>query len=164
MRRNRRRLASDPPADPAGPPRAGGPHWEITLAVIPLLTFTDECTQAIETYVAAFDAEIDRLVRFRDAPDWTRPRFGRRVMLAELTVAGHRIRMSDALTDLPIATGTRLTIRVELGDALLHQAAAVLGEGGTLLTEVTPTGPGSSYAMIEDRFGVVWELASLREN
>jgi len=129
------------------------------LAVIPLLTFTDECTAAIETYVAAFDADIERLVRFQDAPGWDRPRFGRRVMVAELAVAGERIRMSDALTDLPISTGRRLAIRLELGDQLLGQAAAVLGEGGVVLTEVTPTGrSGGCYAMIEDRFGVVWEL------
>lgn len=122
------------------------------MAVLPHLLFHGDCQDAIETYVAAFDANIETLRYWDEDPS------AGKVAQAELSFAGGTLRMSDARTSSPPSPHRGSSLTVEAPEAVVWQAFGVLSERGTVRSAVRPTATSPAHGSLIDRFGTTWEL------
>lgn len=125
------------------------------IAIIPHLSFSGNCEEAIRTWIAAFGGEVHWLSRWSAETYDTTPEQIGKVMHAEFTIGGTRLAASDAYAH---ATAIKLMVRMPDAAAARH-AISLLAEGGEILSPLKPhpapddAGCGS---VTRDRFGVTW--------
>ena len=128
------------------------------VIIIPHLSFSSDCEEAIRAYIAAFGGEVHWLSRWSaDSRDVTPAQIGK-VMHAEFTLGSTRFAASDNPTT---ASGpVKLMVRMD-NLAQARQAIALLAEGGEILSPLKPhpaPDDGGCGSVTRDRFGVTWVI------
>ena len=126
------------------------------VTIIPHLSFSGDCEEAIRAYIGAFGGEVHWLSRWSaDSRDMTPAQIGK-VMHAEFTLGCTRLAASDAY----LAASSALKLMIRMDD--VHQAQKaidILSKGGEILSPLHPhpapddSGCGS---ITRDRFGYTW--------
>jgi PhnB protein len=128
------------------------------MQVQPYLFFDGRCDEAIAFYRSALGAEVNMLMRFKEAPDPTMvsPGSAEKVMHANLRIGDTSILLSDGhCTGQPNFQGFSMTISAS-SDAEADRLFAALSDGGTVTMPLDKTFFASRFGMLTDRFGVGW--------
>jgi PhnB protein len=131
--------------------------------VQPYLCYEGRCEEALEFYRRALGAEIEVVMRFKDAPeqggcaapDGTKPP-GDKVMHASFRVGTTTLMASDGMCSGKAGfSGISLSYSVPTV-AEAEKAFAALAEGGQVQMPLSATFFSPSFGMVADRFGVSW--------
>lgn len=128
------------------------------ITIIPHLSFSGNCEEAIHAYINAFGGEVFFLSRWSETTfDVTQDQIGK-VMHAEFAVGSTRMAASDAFVSRESSCPVKLMVHMDNPtDAL--QAVSVLAQDGTLVSPLKPhpaPDDGGCGAVIRDRFGYTW--------
>ncbi len=87
-----------------------------TSQLHPYLFFGGNCAEALEFYRTALDAQIDMVLRFKDAPDppppgMVPPGYEEKVMHASFRIGPNMIMASDGCGEVAVSTGSCCPLR-----------------------------------------------------
>jgi PhnB protein len=130
------------------------------MRVEPYLFFEGTCEQAIEFYRKAIGAELEMLMRYKEAPEapppgMVPPGWGDKVMHASFRIGETRVMGSDDCTPQSKPGGFSLSITasdVAQGERLFN----ALADGGKVTMPFGKTFWSPGFGMLTDRFGVGW--------
>lgn len=139
------------------------------MQIRPYLTFKGECEEAIELYKRAFKTKEAEIMRFSDLPEdpknpmqipdsqksW--------ILQATLPFGDNFIRMSDSIREFNDASTDRIGIVVETNADIIKNAYEVLAEEGNVSMPLQETFFSPAYAIVYDKFDVMWNLAGMPE-
>ena len=128
------------------------------MQVQPYLFFDGRCEEAIAFYRRALGAEVEMMMRFKDAPEpgMSPPGSADKVMHASLKIGGSMVLASDGhCGGKPSFQGFSLSITAP-DAAEAERLFAALGEGGQVQMPLTKTFFSPRFGMVADRFGVSW--------
>ncbi len=129
------------------------------MLVQPYLFFGGRADEAIAFYQKVLGAKLAMRMRFKDNPDQTSPApeaFAEKVMHARLDIGDTALLLSDGHgQNGPCFEGFSLTLSVA-DDAEVERLFAALGEGGAVVQPPQKTFFSSRFAMVKDKFGVLW--------
>jgi PhnB protein len=135
-------------------------------AVQPYVFFGGRCEEAIEFYRKALDAEVERLVRFNEAPE---PQsdlpecFQEKIMHASLRIGETTIMASDGRCEgAANFEGFSLSITVA-DEAEATRVFAALSEGGLVTMPLEKTFWAPKFGMLQDRFGIGWMVSVMHK-
>lgn len=133
------------------------------MKIEPYLFFDGRCDEAIEFYQKAAGAQVEMLMRFKDAPvkmpEGSVPPGGEnKVMHASLMLGGSRVMASDGhCSGKPAFQGFSLSISVA-SEAEADRVFAALADGGQVTMPLGKTFWSPRFGMLADKFGVGWMI------
>jgi PhnB protein len=134
------------------------------MQVQPYLFFDGRCEEAIAFYEKALGAKVQRMMRFKEAPDQSMisPGSGEKVMHADIKVGDSTLLLSDGRNSgHPDFKGFGLTI-IALGEAEADRVFASLAEGGKVTMPLAQTFFSPRFGMLTDKFGVGWMVLAAK--
>jgi len=136
-------------------------RMESDMLVQPYLMFNGRCEEAIDFYKKALGAEVQMLMRFKEAPEapppgMAPPNWDNKVMHACLQIGDTQMMASDGCdASGPAFKGINLTLTVA-NEAEAARKFAALSEKGQVTMPLGKTFFAKSFGMATDRFGVSW--------
>ena len=130
------------------------------MTVTPYLFLEGRCEEAIAFYEQALGARVAMKMHFRDAPPGTPtpPGLEDKVMHATLNVTGAELLLSDGhCTGAASFAGFAINLTTA-DEAEAARWFHALAEGGTIRMPMARTFFAQSFAMVTDRFGILWRL------
>src|SRR5215472_15807855 len=128
------------------------------MLVQPYLFFDGRCEEAIEFYRSKVGAQVEMLMRFKEAPDPHQPAPGteNKVMHASVRIGETTVLASDGrCMGQPSFQGFALSLTAP-NDAEAERLFSALSESGQVQMPLGKTFFSSSFGMVADRFGVSW--------
>jgi PhnB protein len=130
------------------------------MQVQPYLFFDGRCEEAVEFYRSVLGAQVEMLMRFKDAPEqppgMMAPGTENKVMHASLRIGDATVMASDGRCGgQPSFQGFALSLTAA-DDAEAERLFARLAEGGQVQMPLAKTFFASRFGMVADRFGVSW--------
>lgn len=136
------------------------------VSIQPYLFFGGRCEEAIEFYRKALGAEVERLVRFKDAPEPQHEMpecFQDKIMHVSLRIGETLMMASDGRCEGPATfEGFSLSITVP-DEAEADRVFAALGEGGLVTMPLEKTFWAPRFGMLQDKFGVGWMVSVMNK-
>jgi len=135
------------------------PRYYGGVDVCTYLFFEGDCQDAIELYVRVLGAELQHLSRFNEAPEFLRPPDGEHLIFhATLKIGSTIINLSDdPAKERRSFGGFALLIHLDTEEDV-DRLSQGLTQGGRLRVAPVKTMWARRYAVVSDRFGVVWKL------
>ncbi len=126
------------------------------------INFDGDCREALAFYAQVFKLEDQpqHIMTYGQSPTGdVSPQDKDRVLYASLPIYGHNVMFSDCPTGSPYVKGTNiaLTLGIETPDemtAIYH----ALSQDGQVLMPLGETFFCKLFAMVTDKFGVMWQL------
>ncbi|KMY55972.1 glyoxalase [Bacillus sp. FJAT-27231] len=132
---------------------------ELKGQATPYLTFNGNAKEALTFYAQAFQAEIQRLQTFGEADYPTPPEAADRVMHARLSKGDFLIMVSDTFPGQDVQIGNHISLALTFeSKEEIQSVYEKLQQEGTIQMELQDTFWGSTYAKLQDKFGVIWQL------
>jgi PhnB protein len=136
------------------------------VSIQPYLFFGGRCEEAIEFYQKALRAEVNMMMRFKEAPE-KQPDlpecFQDKVMHASLQIGETLLMASDGRCEgQQTFEGFSLSITVT-EEAEAERIFAALGEGGLVTMPLEKTFWAPKFGMLQDRFGVGWMISVMHK-
>jgi uncharacterized glyoxalase superfamily protein PhnB/uncharacterized protein YndB with AHSA1/START domain len=130
------------------------------MPVEPYLFFDGRCEEAIDFYKKTLGAQVNMLMRFKDAPGGAQgscaPGNENKIMHASLGLGGTNIMTSDGRAEgKPKFEGFALSFPVK-DEAEAQKTFDALSKGGQVQMPLTKTFFSPSFGMVADKFGVGW--------
>ena len=133
------------------------------MQIQPYLFFDGRCDEAINFYKKALGAQVEMLMRFKDAPPQAPGEGcngpmpdGEKVMHSSLRIGDGVIMASDGMAQgRPEFKGVSLSITAK-DDAEAKRFFEALSDGGSVQQPLMKTFFASSFGMVADKFGVSW--------
>jgi PhnB protein len=135
-----------------------------TKVIQPYLFFGGNCEEALNYYQSAIGAEIDMLMRYKEAPDqppegMLAPGYEDKVMHASFRVGATTIMASDGCGGAPAFGGFMLSLTTT-NESECDRIFTALAEGGTIEMPLGKTFWSPRFGMIKDRFGLGWMITT----
>jgi PhnB protein len=133
------------------------------MLIQPYLFFDGRCEEAIAFYRQALGAEIELLMRYRDAPEAPPPGavaagMEDKVMHASFRIGDSTLMASDDCTQQSKSfQGFQLSLSVA-DVAESERRFVALAEGGKVIMPLAKTFYSPSFGMVTDRFGISWMI------
>ena len=134
----------------------------------PCLSFQGQCSQAIELYKEAFGAKVRDLVRYSeaDSKDFKcKDEEKDFIYYSEMMIGRNRFSLGD--DSLGVYDGklqgksNQISFLMEFeSEDAFNTAYKTLSDGATILTPMCSTTYCTAYVVLEDKFGVSWQLMS----
>ena len=129
---------------------------------VPYLFFDGRCEEAIAFYKKALGAEVEMMMRFKEAPEQPPPGVlapgsENKVMHACLRINGSSVMASDgcAQEGKPKFQGFSLSVNAK-DEAEADRMFAALADGGKVEMPLGKTFFAKRFGSVSDRFGVGW--------
>jgi PhnB protein len=129
---------------------------------VPYLFFDGRCEEAIAFYKKALGAEVEMMMRFKEAPEQPPPGMippgsENKVMHACLRINGSSVMASDgcAQEGKPKFQGFSLSVNAK-DEAEADRMFAALADGGKVEMPLGKTFFAKRFGSVSDRFGVGW--------
>ncbi|SHH47603.1 PhnB protein [Sporobacter termitidis DSM 10068] len=134
------------------------------MSVGTYLYFPGNCLEAADFYADAFKTDTPKVLTYGDAPGGggaVPDAMKKRVLHAEIKIAGDAVMLSDAPPDRSVTVGDNISVVVTLETAD-HVKAAFdkLKAGGEVVMEIQETFFSKCYAYVIDKYGVGWQLTT----
>ena len=136
---------------------------ERTMKLELFINFDGNCLEALKFYEGVFETEIMNLMCYRDAPAADGYEVSEkdkdRVMYAGLPIGGMLVMFSDAPDNGEFVRGNNVCPTLGLDDEVeITNVYNRLKEGGEVYMELQKTFFSELFAMVEDKFGIIWQL------
>ena len=131
------------------------------MLVQPYLMFGGRCQEAVEFYRDALGAEVQMLMRFKDAPDKPPPgmvpdNWGDKIMHVSLKIGDAVLMASDGCASSDKSfQGFSLSLTAA-NEAEADRKFAALSKSGQVTMPLGKTFFSPRFGMLVDRFGVSW--------
>jgi PhnB protein len=127
------------------------------MLVQPYLFFDGRCEEAIGFYRNALGAELQMLMRYKDAPEPEARRMGAddKVMHAAVRIGETVVLASDGCAGQSKFQGFGLALTAE-NEAEADRVFNALADGGQVQMPLAKTFFSPRFGMVADRFGVLW--------
>ncbi|QOR68161.1 VOC family protein [Cytobacillus suaedae] len=136
----------------------------IKKQAIPYLTFVDSARKALEYYKEVFEGEILNVQTFGEADYPTPPEVNDRIMHAQFKKDDLYLMVSDSFPGHSIEVGNNLSLVIEFeSEEEINKIYTRLSETGTVLMELQDTFWGATFAKVQDKFGITWDLNYQKE-
>lgn len=125
----------------------------------PYLNFDGTADKAIALYEHALGAKTEMIMRFGDAQGMdVAPEHRNRVMHATLSIAGHKIMVSDGPPGQPVTSSTAVHVALHFDSDLdeVGRKFDALAQGGEVTMPLTDTFWGARFGTLTDAFGIRW--------
>jgi len=127
------------------------------------INFDGNCLEALKFYENVFETKVGNLMRYSDAPaedGYEASEKDRdRVMYAGLPVGGIVVMFSDAPDDGSFVCGNNICPTLGFdSEAEIRRVYNALADGGEAYMELQKTFFSELFAMVEDKFGIIWQL------
>jgi len=127
------------------------------------INFDGNCLEALHFYARVFETKIGNLMRYSDAPAAdgyeTSEKDKDRVMYAGLPLGGIVVMFSDAPDNGEFVRGNNVCPTLGFdNEAEITRVYNGLKEGGEVYMELQKTFFSELFAMVEDQFGIIWQL------
>jgi PhnB protein len=138
------------------------------MLVQPYLMFGGRCQEAIDFYRDALGAEVQMLLRFKEAPEQPPPgmipdNWGEKVMHSCFKVGDTFVMASDGCaTSEPKFQGVSLALSVA-NETDAERRFAALSDRGQVTMPLAKTFFSPRFGMVVDRFGVSWMVVTQSE-
>jgi PhnB protein len=135
-------------------------------SVQPYLVFNGRCEEAIEFYRKAIGAEVEMMLRFKEAPDKSMitPGCEEKIMHATLKIGASMFFASDGRCEKNSGfSGFSLSLGAP-DEAAAKTFFNSLAEGGQIHMPLTKTFFSPCFGMVADRFGVSWMVIVHQQN
>lgn len=128
------------------------------------LNFNGNCREAIAFYTEALGVEKQPIMTFGDMPpdpNLSLTEDSKKLILHSfLMVQGTKLMFSDTLPNMPVTTGSNMSIVLNLKDVEeIKTIYNKLKEGGTVIMDLQETFWSKCYGTLTDRFGIGWQLS-----
>jgi PhnB protein len=129
------------------------------MDVCTYLFFEGNCQEAIDLYITAFEAQAQHLSRFDEAPEPIRPINGTHLIFhATLKIGSTTINLSDDPSkERGTFGGFALLVHLDREEDVDRIFQSLAQQGSITLAPVKTTW-ARKYAVVCDKFGVVWKL------
>jgi PhnB protein len=140
-----------------------------TMQVQPYLMFGGRCEEAVNFYRGALGAEIEMLMRFREAPDKPPPgmvpdNWDDKVMHCAFKVGPTMVMATDGGCTEANQTHQGYSLALSVAnEAEAKRMFAALSEGGQVTMPLGKTFFSASFGILTDRFGVSWMVVAEAE-
>ena len=137
------------------------------MQIQPYLFFDGRCEEAIEFYRSVLGAEVQTLMRYKEAPDppppgMIAPGSENKIMHAALRIGDSTVMASDgSARGHPEFKGFSLSITAA-NEAEADRLFARLAEGGQIQMPIGKTFFSPRFGMVADRFGVGWMVVVMQ--
>jgi PhnB protein len=127
------------------------------------LFFNGNCEEAVKFYRQAIRAEVEMIMRFKDAPEapppgMLAPGYENKVMHTSFRVGQTTVMASDGCgTDKTTFQGFALSLAVTT-EAEADRYFSALADGGKITMPLGKTFWSPRFGMLEDRFGIGWMI------
>ena len=131
------------------------------MSIQPYLTFGGRCQEAVEFYRDALGAEVQMLVRFKEAPDQPPPgmvpdNWGDKIMHVSLKIGDAVLMASDGCNSSEKNfQGFSLSLTAA-NEAEADRKFAALSNRGQVTMPLGKTFFSPRFGMLVDRFGISW--------
>ncbi len=139
------------------------------VAVNPYLVTNGNGKEAVQFYVDAFSAELISLQTFGDMPEDPNhplPSEARdRVMNAQFKVGDTVMMLSDTFPGMPYNLGNQVSIAIHIDT--VEESKKVfekLSEDGKVTMPLQETFWSPSYGQVTDKYGVEWQVSTVKED
>jgi len=127
------------------------------------INFDGNCLEALGFYEEVFQTKIGNLMRYSDAPAADGYEVSEkdkdRVMYAGLPMGGMVVMFSDAPANDTFVRGNNICPTLGFdSEAEIARVYEGLKEGGQVYMELQKTFFSELFAMVEDQFGIIWQL------
>ena len=127
------------------------------------INFDGNCNEALDFYANAFGASVGKVMTYADMPP--DPSFpvsddlARKVMYADMKIAGTNVMFSDAPDDAEYKAGTNVVLTVSSdNEEDISKWYDELQVGGHVIMPLGETFFSKKYAMVADKFGICWNI------
>lgn len=131
--------------------------------VQPYLFFNGKCEEAVEFYRKALGAEVEMMIRFKEAPDqpppgMLPPGFENKIMHCSFRVGQTTVMASDGCSAGNLKfEGFSLSLAVPT-EAEADRAFSALADGGQVKMPLGKTFWSPRFGMLQDRYGIGWMI------
>jgi len=139
----------------------------IKVKMTPTLSFNGQCNEAIALYKKAFGATVLVKLRYSDADPkdfQCKPEEKDFVYYSRIKIGKQAIDLGDDsmnLLDKAQGSARKMSLLMEFeSDEALKSAYEILSDGASVLTPLCNTTYCTAYAVLEDKFGICWQLMS----
>ncbi len=130
------------------------------MKIQPYLSFEGRCDEAITFYQKTVGAEVQMLMRWKDAPDKSMctPENAERVMHSSVRIGESTVMMSDGRGTMhPEFKGVSLSL-IAKDAPEAEKLFKALGDGGQVQMPISKTFFSPAFGMVADKFGVSWMI------
>ena len=127
------------------------------------INFNGNCREAVEFYAKVFKSTVNNLMTYGDAPpdpNYVVPEADKgRIMYAGIPFGGMTVMFMDYPSDMEMTVGDNIHPTISSDDKdEITRLFNELKEGGEVYAELGKTFFSDWYGMLEDKFGVTWQL------
>ncbi|MCL2427191.1 MAG: VOC family protein [Oscillospiraceae bacterium] len=127
------------------------------------INFDGNCLEALRFYENVFETKVGNLMRYSDAPAADGYEVSEkdkdRVMYAGLPLGDMVVMFSDAPDTGEFVRGNNVCPTLGFdNEAEIRKVYNALKKGGDVYMELQKTFFGELFAMVEDKFGIIWQL------
>jgi len=128
------------------------------------INFDGNCLEAIKFYEGVFESKTGSMMRYSDAPASdgyvVNEEDKDRVMYADLPIGGLTVMFSDAPANGGFVRGNNICPTLGFdSEGEITKIYGRLKEGGRVYLELQKTFFSEKFAMVEDKFGIIWQLS-----
>jgi PhnB protein len=128
------------------------------------ICFDGNCREAVDFYAKVFKSKVENLMTYGDAPpDPANPVSEAdkdRIIYAGLPVGGMVVMFSDMPSGTPFVKGNNIAPTISTDDKdEITRIYNELKEGGEVFMALEKTFFSELFGMVEDKFGVIWQIA-----
>jgi len=127
------------------------------------INFDGNCREAVEFYAKVFKSTVNNLMTYGDAPPEPSYPLNEadkdRIMYAGIPIGGMVVMFMDYPSGSEYITGNNINPTVSTDDKdEVTRIFNELKEGGKIFMEPQKTFFSEWYGMVEDKFGVIWQI------
>lgn len=123
------------------------------------LIFAGNCQEALNFYKECLGGQILSSQTYADSPVQVPDDYKSKVIHAEFKSDGIYFMAADTLPGQPVNLGNNVTLTINLNDAQEQELIlSKLSLGGQMIMPLQDTFWGAKFAMLKDKFGIVWML------
>jgi len=129
------------------------------MEIIPTLVFSGDCEEALKFYIKCFGGDIIYMERYKDAPAEFNPKFGNNILHSKFEFGVNKFYASDSFEGKKVAAGDNQSLTIEFeSKEQLAEVYEIISEGASIKTPLQESFWGTSYAILTDRYGIMWNL------